>query len=135
MALALFPRGVPHVPLPCCISCFGMHSTTKCPILGSNSGQGHPYLAPTPRESPPPQRTEHREARRWPGVIEPGSFIYTVKVTSNFLRLSCSSAIKSWRGYKSAVFSPARGEGSLQRRGHLRQPLPGGAHSPLRLCK
>lgn len=63
VALALFPRGVPHVPLPCCISCFGMHSTTKCPILGSNSRQGHPYLAPTPRESPPPQRTEHRERR------------------------------------------------------------------------
>lgn len=88
-----------------------------------------------PREPPTPAHRAQREARRRPGVIEPGSFIYTVKVTSNFLRLSCSSAIKSWRGYKSAVFSPARGEGSLQRRGHLRQPVPGGAHSPLRLCK
>lgn len=88
-----------------------------------------------PREPPTPAHRAQREARRRPGVIEPGSFIYTVKVTSNFLRLSCSSAIKSWRGYKSAVFSPARGEGSLQWRGHLRQPLPGGTHSPLRLCK
>lgn len=55
-------------------------------------GQRHPQLPP-----PRSQRTAQR-GETPPGVIEPGSFIYTVKVTSNFLRLSCSSAIKSWRG-------------------------------------
>lgn len=64
-----------------------------------------------PRSSARP-RGQDREARRRPGIIEPGSFIYTVKVTSNFLRLSCSSAIKSWRGYEWAASSPTRGEGS-----------------------
>lgn len=76
--------------------------------------------APQPRgsaTSPTPQTPQRRPAagtaqrreRHGPGVIEPGSFIYTVKVTSNFLRLSCSSAIKSWRGQEQPPRPPARG--------------------------
>lgn len=71
-------------------------------------------MSPTPQTAGTAQRGETR-----PGVIEPGSFIYTVKVTSNFLRLSCSSAIKSWRGQEQPPRPP--------RRGHLGQPLPGHA--------
>lgn len=92
----------------------GLHQTP----IPSNSNQCHnPEGQQCPQ--PPRPRGQHREARHGPGVIEPGSFIYTVKVTSNFLRLSCSSAIKSWRGQEQPPRPP--------RRGHLGQPLPGHA--------
>lgn len=92
---------------------------------GSIKLQSHqtPTSATTPRGSDvpnPPDRGDSTERQdTGPGVIEPGSFIYTVKVTSNFLRLSCSSAIKSWRGQEQPPCSP--------RRGHLGQTLPGHA--------
>lgn len=69
-----------------------LNRRAPAPMRLQPKGQHYPQL-------PPPCR--HRTAERGEtplGVIEPGSFIYTVKVTSNFLRLSCSSAIKSWRG-------------------------------------
>lgn len=74
-------------------------------------------MSPTPQTHPATGTAQRGDTRL--GVIEPGSFIYTVKVTSNFLRLSCSSAIKSWRGRSSLLTRP--------RRGHLGQPLPGHA--------
>lgn len=85
-----------------------------------------PALSPGPHRRARP-RGQHREARHGPGLIEPGSFIYTVKVTSNFLRLSCSSAIKSWRGQEQPPRPPARGgdtSGSPSR----------DTHGPRRLC-
>lgn len=59
----------------------------------------------TPQPHPAAGTAQRGQTR----LIEPGSFIYTVKVTSNFLRLSCSSAIKSWRGQEQPPGPPGEG--------------------------
>lgn len=69
------------------------------------TGQRCPQRPRTPEPRPAAGTAQSGETR----VIEPGSFIYTVKVTSNFLRLSCSSAIKSWRGQEQPPRPPAEG--------------------------
>lgn len=99
----------------------------------SNSSQCHNPEGQRCPQPPPPDPTDpwprgqHREARHGPGLIEPGSFIYTVKVTSNFLRLSCSSAIKSWRGQEQPPRPPAR-------RGDTSGSPSRDTHGPRRLC-
>lgn len=82
----------------------GLHQTPTSATTSRVSDVPNP---PDPTDTP--GRGDSTERRHGPGVIEPGSFIYTVKVTSNFLRLSCSSAIKSWRGQEQPPRPPAEG--------------------------